>query len=66
MDAIIRERDSLTAQLEELKANEQRVRDRTLRATIRERDELTTQLEELKAIERQIRDRKIDPNIDLP
>jgi hypothetical protein len=66
LEAIIRERDSLTAQLEELKANERRVRDSTLRATIRERDELTTQLEELKAIERQIRDRKSDPNLDLP
>lgn len=73
--AIIRERDELTrqlneltAQLDALKANQQQqqVRDRTLRTTIRERDELTTQLEELKAIELQIRDRKRDSDLELP
>ncbi len=73
--AIIRERDELTTQLNELtaqldalKANQQQqqVRDRTLRNTIRERDELTTQLEELKTIELQIRDRKRDSDLELP
>lgn len=73
--AIIRERDELTTQLNELtpqldalKANQQQqqIRDLTLRTVIRERDELTTQLEELKAIELQIRDRKRDSDLELP
>jgi hypothetical protein len=66
LQSIIRERDELTAQLEELKASQSQARDVTLRATIRERDELTEQLEELKAIEIQIRDRKRDSELDLP
>jgi hypothetical protein len=68
LQAVIRERDDVAAQLEQLKASEQQqqVRDRALHATIRERDELTTQLEELKEIEMEIRDRKRDSNLESP
>lgn len=68
LQAVIRERDDVAAQLEQLKASEQQqqVRDRALHATIRERDELTTQLEELKEIEVEIRDRKRDSNLEAP
>jgi hypothetical protein len=68
LQAIIRERDELTEQLEELKTSQEheQVQDHVLRAAIRERDELTEQLEELKAIELKIRERKRDPDLELP
>jgi hypothetical protein len=68
LQAIIRERDELTEQLEELKSSheQEQVQDHVLRATIRERDELTEQLEELKEIELKIRERKRDSDLELP
>lgn len=68
LQTVIRERDDVAAQLEQLKASqqEQQVRDRALHATIRERDELTEKLEELKEIEMEIRDRKRDSDLESP
>ncbi|WP_147431067.1 hypothetical protein [Thiocapsa rosea] len=68
LQTVIRERDDVAAQLEQLRASErqQQVRDRALHATIRERDALTTQLEELKEIEMEIRDRRRDLNLASP
>jgi hypothetical protein len=68
LQTIMRERDELTEQLEQLKTSQEheQVQDHVLRATIRERDELTEQLEELKSIEINIRERKRGPELDLP
>lgn len=68
LQSVIRERDDVAAQLEQLKETQQQqqVRDRALHATIRERDELTEKLQELKEIEMEIRDRKRDSDLESP